>query len=218
MSDAARQTFLGALRAAEQSETPFRHWTLRHMLPETLCAEVRALPFAPPAIEDTQGRRETHNGTRIFCGAANQARFPACATLATTFQDPEVVTALQDRCNATLAGGFLRIEYCLDTDGFWLEPHTDIGAKLFTMLIYLSAEPGSENWGTDILAADGTLTARAKAWPNSGLIFIPGEDSWHGFTKRPIAGVRRTMIVNYVRPEWRSRHELAFPAQPVCAA
>jgi len=23
--------------------------------------------------------------------------------------------------------------------------------------------------------------------------------------------VRRSLIVNYVKPEWRSRHELAFP-------
>jgi hypothetical protein len=30
------------------------------------------------------------------------------------------------------------LELCLDTDGFWLEPHTDIGAKKLTLLISLS--------------------------------------------------------------------------------
>ena len=40
---------------------------------------------------------------------------------------------------------------------------------------------------------------------------MPASDTWHGFHKRPIAGVRRSLIVNYVKPEWRSRHELAYP-------
>ncbi|HET9019627.1 MAG TPA: 2OG-Fe(II) oxygenase [Acetobacteraceae bacterium] len=206
-----------ALARAQRGEVPFRHWTFADILPPALCEAVRALPFAPPAIEDTQGRRETHNSTRIFCDAGNQGRFAACATLAATFQAPSVVATLESLCDTTLTGGFLRVEYCLDADGFWLEPHTDIGAKLFTLLIYLSADPGSEEWGTDLLAADGTLVARARALPNSGLIFIPGADTWHGFARRKIAGVRRTLIVNYVRPEWRSRHELAFPDQPVRA-
>lgn len=28
-----------------------------------------------------------------------------------------------------------RLEYAIDEDGFWLEPHTDIGIKKFTYLI-----------------------------------------------------------------------------------
>ena len=36
-----------------------------------------------------------------------------------------------------------------------------------------------------------------------------------GFTPRAIRGVRRSLIVNYVKPEWRARHELAFPDQVV---
>ncbi|MFY7958508.1 MAG: 2OG-Fe(II) oxygenase, partial [Elsteraceae bacterium] len=123
--------------------------------------------------------------------------------------------AFETLCGVSLAGGYLRVEYCLDSKGFWLEPHTDIGAKLFTHLIYLSTGPGSEAWGTDLLRPDGELVARAPATPNSGLIFIPASDSWHGFAPRPIEGVRRTLIVNYVREEWRARHELCFPEQPV---
>jgi len=55
------------------------------------------------------------------------------------------------------------------------------------------------------------LVATAPYRRNAGLIFIPGSDTWHGFHRRPIVGVRRSLIVNYVKPEWRSRHELAFP-------
>ena len=45
--------------------------------------------------------------------------------------------------------------------------------------------------------------------PNHGLIFIPGADTWHGFLKRPIRGVRRSLIVNYVGHDWRERWQLA---------
>ena len=41
------------------------------------------------------------------------------------------------------------------------------------------------------------------------MIFIPGDDTWHGFIKRPIKGVRRSLIVNYVTGAWRDRYELA---------
>ncbi len=196
---------------------PFRHWLLEDALPGQACVAIDALPFAPPAIDDTGGKRETHNSTRVFFGADARRRYAVCEDLAEALQGAAVTGRIEARCAVDLAGSFLRIEYCLDTDGFWLEPHTDIGAKLFTMLIYLSAEPGCEGWGTDIMDAEGNVMETAPYRRNSGLIFIPAADTWHGFRKRPIAGVRRSLIVNYVKPEWRSRHELAYPDRPVAA-
>ena len=203
------------IAAARRAEIPFRHWLLGDVLPGPVCDAVRILPFEAPALGDIAGRRETRNGSRLFCGRDAQARYGVCAALAHAYQDPRTVRAFEGLCGIDLAGSFLRIEFCLDTDGFWLEPHTDIGAKLLTHLVYLSTGPGAETWGTDLLTPDGTLAARAEAVPNSGLVFVPAADTWHGFAPRPIRGIRRTLIVNYVRPEWRSRHELAFPTAPV---
>ena len=204
-----------ALAQAETGETPYRHWQLQSVLPPATCEAVLGLPFAVPAMDAIAGRRESINPQRSFFSAANRARFPACDTVAQAFQAPATVALVQRRCGIDLGGTFLRIEYALDTDGFWLEPHTDIGAKLFTMLIYLSTHPDAPDWGTDLLRPDGSLAARASGAFNTGLIFIPGADTWHGFAPRPIAGVRHSLIVNYVIPGWRARHELAFPDQPV---
>ncbi len=99
-----------------------------------------------------------------------------------------------------------------------MEPHTDIGAKRLTFLIYLSDHPDAENWGTDIMDQAGHVLGRAPGSANRGLIFVPAADTWHGFVRRPILGVRRSLIVNYVGPEWRSRRELAFPGEPVVSA
>jgi len=207
--------FLRALDRSAAGAVPFRHWLLRDMLPEETLTQIDALPFEPPPIDDTLGKRETHNSTRSFFSADRRGRFAVCCDVAVALQSPEVVHELERRCAIALGGSYLRIEYCLDTAGFWLEPHTDIGAKLFTMLIYLSDEPGSEGWGTDLLDAGLNVVATAPYRRNAGLIFIPGSDTWHGFRRREIAGVRRSLIVNYVKPEWRSRHELAFPETPV---
>jgi hypothetical protein len=183
-----------------------------------LCKDVVALPFDAPVIDDTQGRRETHNTTRIFMSESNRARHSVCETLAESFQDEATVALLEDVCGRALAGSYLRVEYCLDTDGFWLEPHTDIGAKLFTMLVYLSDHPDAATWGTDILDAGHHVVGHSSGAFNTGLIFLPATDTWHGFAPRPIRGVRRSLIINYVKPEWRSRHELAYPTQPVTRA
>lgn len=207
-----------AICAARRADNPYPHWTLRQALPGDLCRAITALPFAAPSIGDTQGKRETHNTTRVFVSELNRARHLACEALAEAFQDEATVALLQDVCGRRLAGSSLRIEYCQDTDGFWLEPHTDIGAKLFTMLIYLSDHPDAEQWGTDVLDKQHNLVERGSGAHNTGLIFLPAADTWHGFARRPIRGVRRSLIINYVAPDWRSRRELAFPSEPVCAS
>lgn len=218
MSDPAASDALAiAAQLARAFETcragtiPYRYWLPEDMLPADVCEDIDDLPVQPPRIEDTLGRRETHNSTRLFFGVEARKRFPVCDALASALQSRPVVGQLERLCGVDLGESHLRIEYCLDTDGFWLEPHTDIGAKLFTMLIYLSREAGSEFWGTDICDAEGKILFTGPYKRNAGLVFIPAADTWHGFHKRPIRGVRRSLIVNYVRPEWRARHELAFP-------
>ena len=53
--------------------------------------------------------------------------------------------AISRRCSAPISSGtYLRIEFAQDIDGFWLEPHTDLGVKVFTMLLYLSKDPSHQ--------------------------------------------------------------------------
>lgn len=207
--------FVACLDHSRAATEPYRHWLLRDVFPRDVCDAIKALPCDPPRIEDTAGKRETHSDTRIFFAAENRARFDVCRELAAALQDEATIRKLEGTCGAALKGGFLRIEYCQDTAGFWLEPHTDIGAKLLTLQVYLSTDPGSEDWGTDILDENMNRVATAPYHFNWGLIFIPGVDTWHGFRKRPIDGVRRSLIVNYVKGEWRDRHQLAYPDQAV---
>jgi hypothetical protein len=103
----------------------------------------------------------------------------------------------------------LRIEYTLDSGDFWLEPHLDIKEKLLTFLVYLSKDPGSNEWGTTIYNKDLSFHSKAPYKSNLGLMFMAGKDTWHGVPKQNIQGVRKNIIINYVTSDWKSIHELA---------
>ncbi len=212
-SEIARN-FARSLASADRRASPFRHWLLADVLPAGVARALAGLVLPPPIDGETQGKRETFNQQRVFL-AGERLGDAASGAVARAFQAPETVRRLEAATGAALVGTFLRIEYCQDTGGFWLEPHTDIGAKRFTMLIYLSEAPGASEWGTDLYDGAGEWAGRPPADFNRGLVFVPGADTWHGFRPRDIRGVRRSLIVNYVVPEWRARHELAFPSVPV---
>lgn len=203
-------TLLESLQRSRRGTVPFTHWALERILPRDTCAAIDVLPVAPRIHGDTHGKRESNNSLRVFFNTPARALHPVCDAVARAFRHAAVIQRLEAMCAISLADSFLRIEYCLDTDGFWLEPHTDIGAKRFTLLVYLSDTPGSEDWGTDLLDASGTVIATTPYRRGDGFMFVPSADSWHGFRKRRIDGVRRSLIVNYVVPDWRARHELAF--------
>jgi hypothetical protein len=217
MIDAAAigTSFANSMDHSHVEHYPYDYWVLDHPLPDGAGESVVDLPIEAAQIEDTAGRRETNNATRVHFAPAQQARFPVVRAIAEAFQSEQVVRKLEEKCGVDLRGSLLRIEYCQDRGGFWLEPHTDIGAKLFTMMIFLCEGEGAEDWGTDVLDAERNLVARAPCGFNIGMIFIPGENTWHSFQERPIKGVRRSLMVNYVKDEWRSTHELSFPGQPV---
>ena len=127
------------------------------------------------------------------------------------FQSSEVVGMLAKATGSNLDDTYLRIEYAQDLDGFWLKPHTDLGVKKLTILYYLADAPGQDDLGTDIYAAEDSWAKRSAFTRNTALVFVPSNNTWHGFEPRPISGVRKSVIINYVTDEWRAREQLAFP-------
>lgn len=211
-TSSASRHFLGCLHDANHVRDPYDFWLLSNVFPEKMIAALASLPFKAPADPCFDGRRESNNSTRVYFTPENQSAFPVCRDTVDIFSDPTVITAMQNTTGADLSQGHLRIEYCQDVDGFWLEPHLDIKVKLFTMLVYLSDDPNLFDAGTDVFDAspEHKLVASAPYERNAGLIFIPGTNTWHGFTKRPIRGLRKSLIINYVTPEWLSKGELAY--------
>lgn len=214
-ADAVTDHFCRKLENTPPQLAPYRHWLLADVLPCWIAKAVTQLPLEKAEISETYGKRDSHNASRQFFGESSQDKYDVCADVAAAFQSPAVTDTIKRICGVDLEGSFLRIEYCQDGEGFWLEPHTDIGAKIFTMVLYLTEGPLGETMGTDVYDAERKHFARAPSPFNSAIIFVPANNTWHGFEKRPMPQNRCSLIINYVKPEWRARHELCFPAHPI---
>jgi hypothetical protein len=217
LTNEIKGTLEASVRSADGRNTPYRHWILRGIFPQAVYADLKDMPFPVGELGGVSGTREAHNPDRVYFAGENLKTFASARAMAEAFQAPDIVSLLTEAFGGPLADTSLRIEYAQDIDGFWLKPHTDIGVKMFTMLIYMSDDPRHADLGTDIYADADTHVGRSPFEPNSAMIFVPSTSTWHGFEKRPIHGVRRSIIVNYVTNEWRAREQLAFPERPVVA-
>lgn len=212
------ETFTGALSRAEEQTSPYRHWLLRELLPEDIIGDLQTIEFPIAPLNGVSGKRELHNDSRHYFDQVNIAKYPVAKSVANAFQAPKMIEAISDFFGTRLEGSLLRLEYAQDITDFWLQPHTDLGVKRLTVLIYLSDGPGHEDLGTDIYASEKKWAGRTPFAPNFAMAFVPGDNTYHGFERRPISGVRKSLILNYVTTEWRDREQLAFPDQPVSAA
>ncbi len=207
-----------SLAAAEYSQAPYRHWLLPDLFDAATTEALSTLPFPAPELGGVSGARELHNDTRRYFDHDNIKTFPVCRSVAEAFQDSGTVGLFETATGASLEGCCLRIEYAQDVSGFWLKPHTDLGVKKLTLLCYLADPQGQDDLGTDIYQDAETWVKRSPFVRGMGLLFVPSDDTWHGFKPRPFEGVRKSVIINYVTSEWRAREQLAYPDAPVRAA
>jgi hypothetical protein len=214
-ADAIITTLVDSFEKSKHCNTPYVHWFLKGCLPPEALKATLALPFEAPSLAGISGKREVHNATRKYFDAENRAKFPIVRALADSLQDQRVTDAVERVFDTRLDGSYLRIEYAQDTDGFWLEPHTDLGVKLFTFLLYLSPDASHATLGTDIYDSEKRHIGRSPFAPNAAMAFVPSDITYHGFEPRKIEGVRKSVIINYVRDEWQAREQLAFPDRPV---
>ena len=216
-TDAIVGSMLHSIETSKGDREPYPHWFLSGCLPQQAADEILALPFAAPELGGISGKRELHNATRTYFDRPNMDRFPVCRAFNEAFQDRRLTDRIAGYFGTDLSGSYLRVEYAQDTGGFWLEPHTDLGVKLFTMLLYMSREDSHKDLGTDIYDSEKRHVGRSPFASNTAFVFVPSTNTYHGFEARTITGVRKSIIINYVTSEWRAREQLAFPDTPVAA-
>ena len=198
-------------------DIPYTYWQLQDIFPAEVVDALLALQVEQGDMDYRVGRREINNSQRAYFDTQRRETTPVCDAIARLFQSQETIAAIKKTYGSDINKTYLRIEFAQDTDGFWLEPHTDLGVKKFTMFVYLSRDKQSHSWGTSLYTDPQSSFFNTSYKSNGGLIFHPSASTWHGFAKRPMNGVRKSLIINYVTDEWRARNELAFPDTPVVA-
>lgn len=204
-----------ALEQAPPLDDPYRYYILNNLFDPQLIDGVLDLPFEPFDLDYSSGTREEFNAVRRYITPNIIDNHDAAKRVADAFLDPAVIQKLESMEGICLKDSLLRIEYAIDADKFWLKPHTDLGVKLVTMLVYLSKDEDSETWGTDIYSDGDTFHSTVPYQSNRALLFFPTDKTWHGFEPRSIKGVRKTLIVNFVTQAWMNRHELVHPTKVV---
>lgn len=207
--------FLNSWNSTAAKDKPYTHYFVENTLDTTLIDSLLELPVTSFDLDYNLGTREEFNSTRQYITPELISKYESAKRVSDVFLDPKVISAIEQKGNISLKGSLLRIEYAVDKDKFWLKPHTDLGVKLFTMLLYLSKDENAEDWGTDIYADANTFVSTAPYKSNAALCFFPSDKTWHGFRPRTINGIRKSLIINYVTQEWRNRQELVHPTNPV---
>ena len=214
-SQAIVNSMLASIEASKHTEKPYKHWFLSKCLPQDVTDNILSLPFPAPELGGISGKRELHNNTRTYFDQDNMGRHPVCKALNDAFQSETMTRRIEDYFDTKLGGSYLRVEFAQDIDGFWLEPHTDLGVKVFTMLLYMSTDEQHKDLGTDIYDTGKKHIGRSPFQSNAAMVFVPSDITYHGFEGRKIDGVRKSVIINYVTNDWRAREQLAFPEQPL---
>ena len=209
------QSLITSIDTAKRTDQPYKYWFLRNCVPAADAEEIINLPFPTPDLGGVSGKREIHNATRKYFDQGNMDAFPVIKAFNEAMTSPEVVKHIETVFGTKLSGSYLRVEYAQDTGGFWLEPHTDLGVKVFTMLLYMSKDEQHKTLGTDIYDASHKHVARSPWESNGALVFVPSTNTFHGFERRDIVSIRKSVIINFVTNDWRAREQLAYPDRPV---
>lgn len=209
------ESMVRAFRSARLIAAPFPHYIAASVLPESAVSALVRLPFDAPDLNGRSGKRERNDHTRVYFDEANMAQFPIMKEVAEALHSARAAGSIAEYFGADVEGSFLRIEYALDAEGFWLEPHTDLSVKKLTCQIQLNDGRDAFDLGTDLYSPNGVHCGRMPFQRNGAAIFVPSDSSWHGFEKRAFLGVRRSLIVTYVAAQWRARDQLSFPNSPV---
>ena len=138
-TQAVADSLLASIKASAHKPTPYPNWYMTDCIPDDAVDTILNLPLEAPSLDGVSGKRELHNATRTYFDEGNMERFPVCKAFNEAFQSKRVTDTIEQHFNTSLKGTYLRVEYAQDTNNFWLEPHTDLGVKTFTMFALVLA-------------------------------------------------------------------------------
>ena len=144
---------------------------------------------------------------RVFLNDKFLSKNPQFKSIFRTLNDVETIEKIFD---INLVNCSPRPELIDDRCPFFHEVHRDHPDKVLTMLIYIDKDD-EQNLASDLYIDKNTHHTKLKWKDNGGIGWTiePNDDKWHGFRPMEYKGVRRILIINWVKNhKWNDKSQL----------
>ena len=197
------------LELYRECKVPYKHFILKNCFQNETLREINKIIDTLHVNCNNKGKRED-NTKRYFVDKNNIIFQGALYKSVQQLTSKDAVEFFEKLIGNTVSfkDCFLRMEIILDTSDFWLEKHTDIVEKKMSLIIYLNDNNEPLENGTDVYDESGNFVKSIPFEHNTGFLFYPSHDTWHGLEKGKQIRKRKCVLINYVtfQTDWKIRH------------
>ncbi len=183
------------LQNVKDGNDPFNHYTFDNFFDSYELNELQKLELNDNS-SILKGKRVS-NTNRFYLTTENIKNNIILKRIINYFLDEDVINFFENKHKISLKDLYLRVELVRDKKGSFLEPHTDIKEKKISLLIYLNDTDEDKTIGTSLYDNDHNHIKTVPYIDNTGLYFLPGEDTWHGLEHANVKEMRKVIMVNY---------------------
>ena len=190
----------------EVKNKPWKHFIFDNIFSEEDYQTLKDFPRLQSGYKHITGFRDAIDN-RVFLNDEFVSKNPQFKSVLRTLNDTESFEKIFD---VNLTNCSPRPELIDDRYPFFHEVHCDHPDKVLTMLIYIDKDD-EQNLASDLYIDKNTHHTKLKWKDNGGIGWTiePNDDKWHGFKPMEYKGIRRILIINWVRNEvWRDDSQL----------
>ena len=187
-------------------DKPWKHFILDDVFSKEDYQILKDFPRLDSGYENITGFRDAIDN-RVYLNDKFVHDNPQFKNILRTLNNTDIFEKIFD---VKLSRCSLRPELIDDRYPFFHEVHCDHPDKVLTLLIYIDKDD-EQNLASDLYIDENTHHTKLK-WKNNGGIgwtIEPNDNKWHGFKPMKYDGVRRILIVNWVKDEvWNDKSQL----------
>ena len=187
-------------------DKPWKHFIIDDVFSKEDYQILKDFPRLDSGYENITGFRDAIDN-RVYLNDKFVHDNPQFKNILRTLVDTDTFEKIFD---VKLSRCSLRPELIDDRYPFFHEVHCDHPDKVLTLLIYIDKDD-EQNLASDLYIDENTHHTKLK-WKNNGGIgwtIEPNDNKWHGFKPMKYEGVRRILIVNWVKNDvWNDKSQL----------
>ena len=190
----------------EIKNKPWKHFIFDDIFSKEDYQTLKDFPRLDSGYENITGFRDAIDN-RVFLNDKFVSKNPQFKSVLRTLNDTE---SFEKIFGVDLINCSLRPELIDDRYPFFHEVHCDHPDKVLTMLIYIDKDD-EQNLASDLYIDKNTHHTKLKWKDNGGIGWTiePNDDKWHGFKPMEYKGVRRILIINWVKNhKWNDKSQL----------